>query len=171
MTGFFGKLPRHGDFVRRNLPGSFIEPWDAFCAAGLAEAREALGEGFCAAWEAAPVWRFHLPPGACGGAPVAGVWLASEDQVGRRFPLAIAAPLPEPGLPEDAWFEACEAAGLAAREGDHDAEALLALVPAAPAQPVGDMTLDGLSRWWRAGEAPAAWAGLGPAEFRRLLAP
>jgi type VI secretion system protein ImpM len=169
MTGFFGKLPRHGDFVRRNLPASFVEPWDAFCAGGIASAREALGEGFGAAWDAAPAWRFLLAPGACGREPVAGVWLASEDLVGRRFPLTVAAPLAEPEAPEPAWFAACEAAALAARAGEHDADALLATLPAAPAPLPGDQTLDGLSRWWRGETEPAASAALGPAEFRRLL--
>ena len=27
-TGLFGKLPAHGDFVRRHLPRSFVTPWD-----------------------------------------------------------------------------------------------------------------------------------------------
>lgn len=169
MTGFFGKMPRHGDFVRRNLPASFVEPWDAFCADGIAQARQALGEEFGAAWEAAPAWRFRLAPGACGPAPVAGVWLASEDQVGRRFPLTVAAPLAEPDTPEEGWYGACEAAAQAARAGAHDADALLAALPPAPLPPSGDSTLDGLSQWWRAGGAPLACAGLGPPAFRRLI--
>jgi type VI secretion system protein ImpM len=27
-TGFYGKVPTHADFIRHNLPRSFIEPWD-----------------------------------------------------------------------------------------------------------------------------------------------
>ena len=90
VTGLFGKLPAHGDFVRRGLPEPFVEAWDSWVQEGLAAAREALGEGFAEAWAAAPAWRFRLPPGACGAEAAAGVVLASEDMVGRRFPLAVA---------------------------------------------------------------------------------
>ena len=26
--GFYGKTPRHGDFIKRRLPRSFVDPWD-----------------------------------------------------------------------------------------------------------------------------------------------
>ena len=37
-AGLFGKLPARGDFVRRNLPASFVAAWDSWLAGVLAEA-------------------------------------------------------------------------------------------------------------------------------------
>ena len=30
IVGFYGKMPSRGDFVRRGLPDSFVDPWDAW---------------------------------------------------------------------------------------------------------------------------------------------
>jgi len=166
-TGLFGKLPAHGDFVRRGLPRSFTAPWDDWLSAGIEAARAGLGDGFEAAWEAAPVWRFRLSPGACGPAAAVGVIGTSRDMVGRRFPLTLAAILPGAALPPpDAWYEALEGAlGRACRE-ELDADALAAMLPPPPADD-SDATLDGRSLFWGPGlparGMPAA------SEFGRLL--
>jgi type VI secretion system protein ImpM len=123
-VGLYGKMPAHGDFVRRALPGSFVAPWDAWLAAGIAAARERLGEGFASAWDEAPAWRFALPAGICGPDAVAGVMLPSADTVGRRFPLTVAALLPRGLPPEEGWFGTVEARARQAREGLLDADAL-----------------------------------------------
>src|ERR687890_132230 len=88
--GVFGKLPARADFLSRGLPASFADPWHAWVVRGLAAARQELAERFESAYMAAPVWRFVLPPGACGPALAAGVVLPSVDAVGRLFPLALA---------------------------------------------------------------------------------
>ncbi|MGX9963617.1 type VI secretion system-associated protein TagF [Roseomonas sp. F4] len=126
--GLLGKLPAHGDFLRRALPEDFCLTWDAWLQDGLTEAREALGEeGFAEAWEAGPAWRFLLPAGACGIDRVAGVILPSEDMVGRRFPLTLAATLPlEAPPPAEDWYATLETAGRAARALGQDADTLLA---------------------------------------------
>jgi type VI secretion system protein ImpM len=130
LTGLYGKVPAHGDFVRRGLPSSFVSPWDAWLAAGIAAARERLGPHWEAAWDSAPAWRFALPPGMCGPDPVAGVMLPSQDQVGRRFPITLAALLAPGAAPPDvAWFDALEAAALAGQAGLADADALSAALP------------------------------------------
>ena len=148
LTGLYGKVPAHGDFVRRGLPTSFVGPWDAWLQDGMATARERLGDRWVAAWDAAPPWRFALPAGACGPDAVAGVLLTSEDMVGRRFPITLAALLP-PGaaMPTPAWFAALEMAARAGRAGRLDADGLAASIPAP-----GAMLPD----------APAAWAALDP---------
>ena len=56
MTGVYGKLPLYGDFVRRELPQSFVQPWDAWLQDCLGQAREHLGMTFDAVWDAAPRW-------------------------------------------------------------------------------------------------------------------
>lgn len=136
LTGLFGKVPAHGDFVRRGLPTSFVGPWDSWLQEGMATARERLGARWAEAWDGAPPWRFALPAGACGPDAVAGVLLPSEDMVGRRFPITLAALLPpnEP-MPAPAWFAALEAAALAGRAGHGDADALAAAIPLPGAEP------------------------------------
>jgi len=62
MTGVFGKLPAHGDFVRRGLPQSFVGPWDAWLQAGIGMARGTLGSDFDLRWAATPAWRFSCLP-------------------------------------------------------------------------------------------------------------
>ena len=166
-TGLYGKLPAHGDFIRRALPEEFVGPWDAWLQAGIAAARDELGDGFAAAWDAAPSWRFRLPAGACGGTAAAGVMLRSEDMVGRRFPLTLAALLP-PGAapPGSAWYEALAEAGAAGRDGGDGADALLAALPEAP-WPDADAPDEG---WWLAPEHRWDLPALPPAaQFRILL--
>lgn len=130
LTGLYGKVPAHGDFVRRGLPSSFVTPWDDWLQAGIARARAGLGAHWADAWDAAPAWRFALPAGACGPDAVAGVMLPSMDTVGRRFPITLAATLP-PGapVPQADWFDALEGAALAGRDGAADADALAAAIP------------------------------------------
>ncbi|MES2711156.1 MAG: type VI secretion system-associated protein TagF [Pseudomonadota bacterium] len=123
--GIYGKMPAHGDFVRRGLPSSFVTPWDAWLSAGVAAARDQLAEGFAGVWDDAPAWRFSLPAGVCGPDAVAGVMLPSEDTVGRRFPLTAAALLP-PGVEvQEAWFARLEAAVRSARQGAIDADGMI----------------------------------------------
>ena len=94
-VGFYGKLPARGDFVQRNLPRSFIDPWDNWLQEALAGSREQLGEQWLRSYLTSPVWRFALSGGLCGEQVVAGVLIPSVDRVGRYFPLAITALLPE----------------------------------------------------------------------------
>ena len=167
-TGLFGKLPAHGDFVRRHLPRSFTDPWDAWLSAGIAQARAALGDDWDAAWEAAPVWRFRLSPGACGPEAVVGVIATPSDLVGRQFPLTLAAILPGAATPPpDAWYARLEAAALLARRDGLHADALAAALPPAPDDDP-DATLDGRSLFWSATAPARGMADL--AGFVTLLA-
>lgn len=160
VVGLFGKLPAHGDFVRRGLPPAFCDPLDAWLASGVVAAREALGGRFDDAWDAAPAWRFALPPGACGTHAAAGVLLCSRDAVGRRFPLVVAAL----GDADAGWFARAEGV---ARMPMHDADALLAALPI----PEADGT-PAPAGWWTADPPGLAWdlPALPPvAEFAWLL--
>ncbi|SFK45283.1 type VI secretion system-associated protein TagF [Falsiroseomonas stagni] len=163
-TGIFGKLPAHGDFVRRGLPDGFVSAWDAWLQAGIAEARDALGDGFAAAWAAAPAWCFHLPAGACGPEAVAGVLVPSEDLVGRLFPVTLARVLSAgEGPPGATWYGALEAA---ARLPGQDADGLLAAIadlPPGDDEPPGE-------GWWRLDGARWDWPALPPPALFRVLA-
>ena len=139
-VGLFGKLPAHGDFVRRNLPRDFIAAWDAWLSEGILALDGAL---------VPEAWRFRLAAGECGAAAVAGVVMPSEDMVGRRFPLTLAAILaPDAADPAAEWFDALEAL-----PPDGTADDLLALLPAVIP---GGACPHGL---WRAGQAAHPFAG------------
>lgn len=92
--GAFGKIAGLGDFLRLNLPGDFVRPWDAWLQAALPAARAALGEAWNDRYLSAPIWRFSLPGGVLGAQGASGVLMSSVDRVGRQYPLTIAARCP-----------------------------------------------------------------------------
>ncbi|UWQ81356.1 type VI secretion system-associated protein TagF (plasmid) [Leisingera sp. S132] len=96
MAGFgaFGKMPSAGDFFRLNTPGGFVRVWDAWLQQVMLDGKGAYGAGFDAHYMSAPIWRFSLPAGLAGAAPVWGVMMPSVDRVGRRFPLTLVAARP-----------------------------------------------------------------------------
>ena len=172
MTGVYGKLPSHGDFVRRELPLNFVQPWDQCLQDGLRAARESLAHDFEALWAAAPAWRFRLAAGACGDSEVAGVMLTSQDAVGRVFPLTLATLVPS-GMtrPNEAWYAAVEQAGLAARDRGNTVDALLAALPtpevARSFSPDAEVPAPG---WWTRDGRCLAFASLpNAAQFRVLI--
>ena len=93
-VGFYGKLPSHGDFLRRRVPDAFVERWDAWLQQAMSESRATLGEQWLELYLTSPAWRFVLAAGACGPVSVIGLMAPSVDRVGRHFPLAIVAELP-----------------------------------------------------------------------------
>lgn len=93
-VGFYGKLPSHGDFLRRRASDAFVTGWDAWLQAGMTASRADLGEGWLDVYLTSPAWRFACEAGACGSGPVAGVMVPSVDRVGRYFPLTVVAQLP-----------------------------------------------------------------------------
>ena len=92
--GVFGKLPSHGDFLRRRASDAFVDAWDAWLRECLAASREALGERWLDVYLTSPAWRFILAAGTCGPSPVIGLMVPSVDRVGRYFPLTLSADLP-----------------------------------------------------------------------------
>jgi type VI secretion system protein ImpM len=172
MTGLYGKLPAHGDFVRRNLPEDFVTPWDDWLQAGIVAARDELGDEFPDVWSAARPVGFHLPAKACGSRPVAGVLLTSEDFVGRRFPLTLAAVLP-PGAPAPSrdWYALLACAGSAALDNRQTADALLADLPAEAGGALEPEPEAGPNfGWWVADDMRWDLTGLpDPSRFAALL--
>ncbi|MDJ0943339.1 MAG: type VI secretion system-associated protein TagF [Kiloniellales bacterium] len=90
VLGYFGKVPTHGDFVRRALPKDFLDPWDDWLQSAVAFSKQELSESWLEIYLTSPVWRFALAAGLCGDAVVAGVLMPSVDAVGRYFPMTIA---------------------------------------------------------------------------------
>ncbi len=93
-VGFYGKLPTHGDFLRRRVSDAFVGVWDGWLQACIASSREALGDRWLNVYLTSPAWRFVCAPGACGRAAVIGLMVPSVDRVGRYFPLTLVAELP-----------------------------------------------------------------------------
>jgi type VI secretion system protein ImpM len=93
-VGFYGKLPSHGDFLRRRVSDAFVDAWDAWLRECLVASREALGDQWLDVFLTSPAWRFACGAGVCGPAPVLGVMAPSVDRVGRYFPLTLVSELP-----------------------------------------------------------------------------
>jgi type VI secretion system protein ImpM len=95
QVGFYGKLPSHGDFLRRRVSNAFVDAWDAWLRHSLTSGRSALGARWLELYLTSPAWRFVCARGACGPAPVMGLLAPSVDQVGRYFPLTLVTELPD----------------------------------------------------------------------------
>jgi type VI secretion system protein ImpM len=112
--GLYGKLPTHGDFLRRRVPDVFAEAWDSWLQQSIAASRSMLADRWLDAYLTSPVWRFALSAGVCGPEPVAGVLAPSVDRVGRYFPLTLVWTAPreltalELALRYQRWFEQAE---------------------------------------------------------------
>ena len=142
--GLFGKLPAHGDFVTRNLPGSFMSVWDEWLQRCVRGTQETLGDAWLDVYLTSPLWRFALSSGVVDEQVWAGLIMPSVDSVGRYFPLTIVSRLPrqtngtELMAAQSAWFEKQEMLALQALEEgatvDELYDALQGLAaPAAPA--------------------------------------
>ncbi|WP_227271913.1 type VI secretion system-associated protein TagF [Roseobacter weihaiensis] len=95
-TGYFGKVPVHGDFVGHGLPRPVEDALDTWLRAAMRASQAQLGRGWLDAFLVTPVWHFAAPPGTFGPVSVLGVMMPSVDRVGRYFPLVIAAAFPLP---------------------------------------------------------------------------
>lgn len=82
----YGKHPGFGDFVSQGLDAGALTRLDAWVQGVLPDLRAGLGEAWAPVWDAAPVLRLWLGADILG-VPFQGVWAASRDRVGRRYPL------------------------------------------------------------------------------------
>lgn len=90
-SGIYGKLPGHGDFIQRQLPNSFVTPWDEWLQRAVHGSQELLRDHWLDYYLTSPIWRFALSPGVLDKHAWAGVLVPSVDSVGRYFPLTFAA--------------------------------------------------------------------------------
>ncbi len=124
MTGFFGKIPSHGDFLTRDMPRPFLDVWDRWLQECIATSKTQLGERWLDTYLTSPIWRFALAGGICGPSAWAGVLMPSVDRVGRYFPLTIGTALEEQSNPllvpdsMDAWLSQIEAVALRCLDDD-----------------------------------------------------
>ncbi|HEX5636709.1 MAG TPA: type VI secretion system-associated protein TagF [Gammaproteobacteria bacterium] len=114
VTGLFGKLPAHGDFIHRNLPSDVMNTWDEWLQHYIASSREQMGEAWLNIYLTSPVWRFVFSPGVLDNNSWAGMMIPSVDRVGRYFPFTVLTKLPAKFnplefLPQNgAWFDQIE---------------------------------------------------------------
>ncbi|MEM8818093.1 MAG: type VI secretion system-associated protein TagF [Pseudomonadota bacterium] len=163
-SGYFGKVPTHGDFVSARLDRRSVETLDAWLQSSIRESQTALGRGWLNAFLVAPVWRMAFGAGICGPQPVLAVMMPSVDRVGRYFPLLIAARVPKAEIGIDdlvaasAWYEASErlilstlAEGFSLAAFDATAEQLrlpAGMIATPVADPLGAL-------WWTNGSETA----------------
>ena len=123
LTGIFGKLPAHGDFIYRDLPAHFINIWDTWLQGYVGSSREQLGDAWLEIYMTSPIWRFCLSEGVVDKSAWAGIMLPSVDRVGRYFPFSVVTKLPDQTNPIDFmcnrrnWFDSLEEAALRALDG------------------------------------------------------
>lgn len=148
--GLWGKMPAHGDFVRRGWSDAVVAALDAWLSPALARRRDVLGEeAFADAMRAAPLWHGLLPEGVAGPAPLRLVMAPSVDRAGRLFPLLLGV-AGDSGWDDPALSDALEAAIYAAVAGRTDADGTLASIVAAPG------VARGPGGWWADRFDPAA---------------
>lgn len=144
MTGtarLFGKLPAHGDFVSRGWRADEREALDAWLSTSLADARTMHGAAFEERFDSAPPWRCVLDVVEGG---LSGALAASQDAVGRRFPVFVAVT----GTAAAAVAEACEGLLYDAIAGGWTADAL---VEQADMLMVAREPAERSCRWWTLG--------------------
>lgn len=131
---------------------------DRWLSRSLADAREALGDGFAERYDRAPPWR-RIVPDAEGQSCEAGALVPSIDAAGRRFPIYLAMiEVAREGA--EGASEACETLLYNAFEAGWDVEALADA--AAAAIPAAGTPYSGAARWWTLGGegfAPASVDG------------
>ncbi len=98
QLGYYGKTAHRGDFVRFNLPQSFITVWDDWLRDIMIQG-ESRHSDWAERYAQTPTYRFVLSGGIAGNTPWQGVMAASADKVGRRFPFCLVHSLPEESLP------------------------------------------------------------------------
>jgi type VI secretion system protein ImpM len=112
VTGYFGKVSTHGDFVGRGLPAHLVQAWDAWLQECIASSQAKLGSSWLERYLTSPVWRFAIAPGVLGPEGLGGVMMPSVDRVGRYFPLMVGAvgapPLLDWFHSQVAWYDAIE---------------------------------------------------------------
>ncbi|SFO46644.1 type VI secretion system-associated protein TagF [Sphingomonas sp. OK281] len=140
-TCLFGKLPAHGDFVSRGWNADERDALDTWLSTSLADARSVHGPAFQTRFDSAPPWRCVIDA-AEGG--ISGALAASQDAVGRRFPIFIVVT----GAADAAAAEACERLLYDAIGGGWTADALVAQ---AKMLILSQSPTDRSNRWWTEG--------------------
>lgn len=172
MTGFYGKVSTHGDFVGRRLPAQLVQAWDGWLQACMQASQAQLGAGWLERYLTSPVWRFAIAPGILGPEGLGGVMMPSVDRVGRYYPLMVGAvgapPLLEWFQGNASWYDAIEdlardsldpsfvlerfyGAPEPALSSDAPGTALRLPLDGATTEAIAGLALQGHTLWWSEG--------------------
>ncbi|WP_066960568.1 type VI secretion system-associated protein TagF [Microbulbifer sp. Q7] len=136
--GIFGKLPGHGDFIQRELPASFVTPWDEWLQRAVHGSRELVGDRWLDYYLTSPIWHFAMSPGVLNRQGWIGILVPSVDSVGRYFPVTLAAPLENVSNPfavlveAEEWYEQASALAIEALQHALSADQVLERFPPPP---------------------------------------
>lgn len=83
----FGKLPSHGDFLRRGISPKLADRLDVWSTAGITALRARDPDGWKQRFTRAPAVRFLIPARAWDCSTIMGLVRPSADGVGRIFPV------------------------------------------------------------------------------------
>ncbi len=86
MLSLYGKLPTAGDFLTIEVPRALLRPIEDWLATSVAASRTSVEENWQERFDLAPKWCFWIGEEVLGRR-IAGVLRASQDRVGRRFPV------------------------------------------------------------------------------------
>jgi len=134
LTGIYGKLPAHGDFIARHLNSSFISIWDEWLQHFISTSQEQIGSDWLDIYLTSPIWQYVFSPGVIDSNMWAGIIMPSVDRVGRYFPISIVRQLSATQsavdfvLHQDDWYHQIESHCLLALEGEIDANQLAAML-------------------------------------------
>lgn len=128
ITGVYGKLPYHGDFIHRHLPIKTIEIWDKWLQHFMSTTKKELHERWLEMYLNGPIWRFAFSEGVIDEHAWLGVLLPSVDKVGRYFPMTVLTQIPntvnvfEFFFLQSKWYESVEMYLLDALENEQDVD-------------------------------------------------
>ncbi|MCA9643244.1 MAG: type VI secretion system-associated protein TagF [Polyangiaceae bacterium] len=99
IVGYFGKLPKAGDFLRGGVAGEPASGFERWIEQGMVYGSTRRGD-WQQAFDGGALHGFiyRAPPNVGAVSVIVGVIRPSRDTVGRRFPLVIFSQIPEPVL-------------------------------------------------------------------------
>ncbi|MGE0326100.1 MAG: type VI secretion system-associated protein TagF [Polyangiaceae bacterium] len=99
IVGYFGKLPKAGDFLRGGVAGEPASGFERWIEQGMVYGSTRRGD-WQPAFDTGSVHGFiyRAPPNVGAVSVIVGVIRPSRDTVGRRFPLVLFSQVPEPVL-------------------------------------------------------------------------
>jgi len=88
QAGYFGKLPRFGDFIRQNAGGPEFTALEQWLQEGLLAAKNRLASDWDGVYQQAPTYRFLFYPENAEHL-LAGVLQKSQDKSERKYPFLV----------------------------------------------------------------------------------